>query len=176
LGGGARLGGGFDTGRTVRDQCFVVDSPQDLLYCRDVVPLRGNSQFKLNGSYPLPGDIVISGAYQNIPGPTYDADYPVTSAEVARSLGRPLAGGARTVTVPLVAPNTLYEDRTTRLDLRLSKIFQINRVRLQLNLDAYNALNSDAIRGVNDTYASRWLLPTSIIDPRHIQVGGQISF
>ena len=27
LAGGARVGGGFDTGRTVRDQCFTVDAP-----------------------------------------------------------------------------------------------------------------------------------------------------
>jgi hypothetical protein len=63
-----------------------------------------------------------------------------------------------------------------RLDLRLSKIFQINRMRLQLNLDAYNALNSDAVITGNDTFDSRWLQPNLIIDPRHVQVGGQISF
>jgi hypothetical protein len=176
LGSGARFGGGLDTGRSVQDTCFVVDSPQELLYCREVTPLKGNTQIKFNGSYPLPGDVVISGAFQNIPGPDYTASYPATTAQVAQSLGRPLSGGVRTVSVPLVAPNTLYEDRTSRLDLRVSKIFRINRVRLQVNLDAYNALNSDSIRGVNSTFASRWLEPTSLIDPRHIQIGGQLSF
>jgi hypothetical protein len=176
LGGGARIGGGFDTGRSVLDRCYVVDSPQDLLHCRVVTPFKGQTQIKLNGSYPLPGDVVVSGAFQNVSGPSYDAAYDATSAEVARSLGRPLAGGTRTASVPLVAPQTLFEARITRLDLRLSKIFQIQRVRLQLNLDAYNALNAGSIISVNSDFDSRWRQPDSIIDPRHIQIGGQISF
>jgi hypothetical protein len=141
-----------------------------------VTPFEGHTQVKLNGSYPLPGDIVLSGAFQNIPGPDYDANYPATSAEIARSLGRPLAGGTRTATVPLVTPKTLFEPRITRLDLRVSKIFQINRVRLQLNLDAYNALNAGDIISINSTFDSRWRQPNSILDPRHIQIGGQLSF
>ena len=96
--------------------------------------------------------------------------------QIAASLGRPLAGGTRTATVPLVAPQTLFEPRITRLDLRVSKIVQINRVRLQLNLDAYNALNAGSIISVNDTFNARWRQPDSIIDPRHVQIGGQISF
>ena len=176
LGGGARIGGGFDTGRSVQDKCFVVDSPQELLHCSVVTPFKGQTQIKLNGSYPLPGDVVVSGTFQNISGPDYDANYPATSAEIARSLGRPLAGGTRTATVPLVAPRTLFEPRITRLDLRVSKIFQINRVRLQLNLDAYNALNNSDIVTINSTFDSRWRQPNLILDPRQFQVGGQLSF
>jgi hypothetical protein len=176
LGRGARFGGGFDTGRTVQDTCFVVDSPQEMLHCREVTPFKAQTQIKLNGSLPLPGEIVVAMTYQNISGPSYEANYPATSEEIAPSLGRPLAGGTRTATVPLVAPFTLFEDRTTRLDLRVSKIFRINRMRLQLNLDAYNALNSDAIRSVNSTFDARWRQPNSIIDARHVQFGGQLTF
>jgi hypothetical protein len=175
LGGGARIGGGFDTGRSVQDRCYVVDSPQELLHCRVVTPFEGQTQLKLNGSYPLPYGVVVSGAFQNISGPNYTASYPATTAEIAPSLGRPLAGGTRTVDVPLVAPQTLFEPRISRLDMRLSKIFQINRVRLQINLDAYNTLNAGSITSVNNTFDSRWRLP-EIIDPRHVQIGGQISF
>jgi hypothetical protein len=176
LGNGIRFGGGIDTGRSVQDKCFVVDSPQELLYCREVNPFKGQTQLKLNGSVPLPYGVSLSGTYQNISGPDYEANYPATSEEVAPSLGRPLSGGTRTVTVPLVAPYTFFEDRTTRLDLRLSKVFQINRIRLQVNLDSYNALNTDAIRSINSTFNARWREPNSIIDPRHIQIGGQLSF
>jgi hypothetical protein len=141
-----------------------------------VTPFKGQTQLKLNGSLPLPADFVVSGAFQNVSGPSYNADYDATSAEVAASLGRPLAGGTRTVSVPLVAPQTLFENRISRLDLRLSKIFQINRVRLQLNLDAYNTLNAGSIVSVNSDFDSRWRQPDSVIDPRHVQIGGQISF
>ncbi len=175
LPGGARFGGGVDTGWSVRDTCYVVDSPQELLYCRVVTPFSANTQLKFNGSVPMKWGLVLAGTFQNLAGPTYDANYPATSAEVAPSLGRPLAGGTRTVTVPLVEPNTLFEARTSRLDLRLSKIFNFSSYRLQVNLDAYNALNSSSILSVNSTYDARWRQPNSVIDPRLFQVSGQIS-
>jgi hypothetical protein len=79
---------------------------------------------------------VVAGTYQNLSGPSYQANSNAPVAAVVPSLGRPLSGGVRTVSVPLVAPNVLFEGRTTRLDLRVSKIFRRGRTRLQLNLDA----------------------------------------
>ena len=168
--------GGFDTGKTVQDRCFVVDSPQELLNCRVVTPFKAQTQLKLQGIVPIAKGFVASAVWQNLSGPTYDANYAVTTAEVARTLGRPLSGGIQTITVPLVAPQTLFEDRITRLDLRLSKSFTINRFRIQANLDAYNALNAAPIRSVNSVYGAAWRRPTQILDARIVQFGGQISF
>ena len=109
-------------------------------------------------------------------GPSYDANYAYTTAAIEPSLGRPLAGGRRTAVVPLVAPQTLFDDRIRRLDFRLSKIINYNRFRFQINFDAYNALNSASVRSVNGTYGSRWGNPTSIMDPRIFEIGGQIDF
>ena len=79
--------------------------------------------------------------------------------------------------MPLVAPQTVFEGRIRRLDLRLTKIFQLTtRVRLQANLDAYNALNSSAIQSLQTAYGPSWLSPATILDPRLFQVSGQISF
>ena len=180
-----RLGGGVDTGRSVLDRCFVVDSPSlslwdnrvhDLLHCRVVTPFSAQTQFKLHGVFPLPGDFVASFAYMNLSGPQILAQYEASTNEIARSLGRPLSGGVQTMTVPLVAPQTLFEDRITRLDLRLSKIIRVNRFRFQVNLDAYNALNANSVRAVINTYGARWQQPRQILDPRIIQIGGQINF
>ena len=94
-----------------------------------------------------------------------------------RSAGRcPAALSTPAVAIPLVAPQTLFEDRITRLDLRLSKILKFNRYRFQINLDAYNVLNSNAIRAVNSTYGSAWRTPLQILDPRLIQFGGTLNF
>ena len=126
--------------------------------------------------FPLPANFVTSFAFQNLAGPTYNATYTATAAEII-GLGRPLSGGATTVqNIPLVAPQTLFEDRVTRLDLRLSHSFQVQRVRVQLNLDAYNALNANSVRAVNSAYGSAWTRPQQILDPRILQVGGQLSF
>jgi hypothetical protein len=144
--------------------------------CRVVTPFKAQTQVKLNGSYPLPAGVVVAGTFQNLSGPAYQANYNATTAEVAPSLGRNLSGGVRTVLVPLVPTNTLFEDRITRVDLRVSKILRMRRARLQLNLDAYNALNSSAILAVNSTFDARWRQPNSVIDPRLFQVSGQLTF
>ena len=143
---GIRLGGGVDTGRSVGN-CFVY-SPQDLLNCRVVTPFTAQTQVKAHGVFPLPANFVTSFAFQNLAGPTYNA---TTRRQRPRSSdSRPLSGNATTVqNIPLVAPQTLFEDRVTRLDLRLSHSFQVQRVRVQLNLDAYNALNANSVRAVN---------------------------
>ena len=173
---GIQIGGGVDTGRSVQDQCFVVDSPQQMLHCREVRPWQAQTQVKFFGSVPLPGDLMVSSTYQDLSGPPINANYAATNAEIMGSLGRPLAGGRRTATVPLVAPQTLFEGRIRRLDLRVSKILYVGRFRFQINFDSYNALNSSAVLAVNQTFGSRWQQPTGIMDPRLMQIGGQIDF
>src|SRR5207247_6668832 len=143
LAGGALFGGGFDTGRSVKDRCFVIDSPEQLFFsravatpgaqlppidfCHVVTPFKAQTQLKLFGNVPLPGDFVVSGAYQNLPGPVIVADYPAGNAVIAPTLGRNLAGGAQNVIVPLIAPETKRDGRVTRLDARLSKVEGITR-------------------------------------------------
>ncbi len=173
---GITIGGGFDTGRSVLDRCFVVDSPEELFNCRVVTPFKAQTQVKLQGIVPIKAGFVASMTWQNLSGPAYDANYAVPTAVVAQSLGRPLSGGVQTKTVALVAPQTLFEDRIARLDLRLSKSFRFDRVRIQANLDAYNALNANSVRSVISVYGSRWQTPSQILDARLLQFGGQISF
>ena len=125
---------------------------------------------------PLPGDVVASFLFQNLSGPSYDANYSATNADIAPSLGRNLAGNVQAVTIPLVPPQTLFEDRVSRLDLRLSKVFTVGRFGVRGNVDAYNVLNTNSVRSVLSTYGARWRTPTQILDPRLVEVGGTISF
>jgi len=184
LGRGARLGGGFDTGRSVNDNCYVVDSPAATANtingehtCRVVTPFTGQTQLKLNGSFSLPAGFVLSGVYQDMSGPQITATYAATNQQIAPSLGRNLSGGALSANVQLVVPQTLFEGRIRRLDMRVTKIFKLTqRVRLQANLDAYNALNSSAIQSLQTAFGPNWRQPTTILDPRLLQVGGVLSF
>ncbi|MQA31506.1 MAG: hypothetical protein GEU82_17000 [Luteitalea sp.] len=194
LDSGMQLGGGVDTGRTVVDRCFVIDSPQELLHCRIVTPFKAQTQLKAFISYPLPGDFALSGTYQNLPGASFQANYPAPNAEVVPSLGRDLAGcGARTgaactatAVVPLIAPMTQFLERRSQLDLRLTKRLQLGpRARLQMVLDIYNVLNASTVLAVNSTYGPAWQRPASdnsiggvdpILPGRLMQIGGQFSF
>jgi hypothetical protein len=188
FGDGIRLNAGFDTGQTVNDFCFTADVPNqprdeegDPLtagpFCRWTIPFAGRAQFKINGSLPLPGDFMVSGKFQNLPGQSYQADYAVSTAEVQRSLGRPLAGGVRSVTVPLVAPQTLREDRRSQLDLRVSRTFRIGTEnRFTANVDLYNALNASWVQGQFEVYGPRWRQPSLILPGRLLQVSGSVDF
>ena len=189
LNSGTLFGGGVDTGRTVLDNCFVTDSPQQLLYCRVTVPFHAQTQVKLYGSYLLPYDINVSAMFQNVGGPEIEANYSASNAEIAPSLGRNLAAcrGAAVcnarVTVPLVEPLTLWEDRRTQLDLRLSKRFRMSsHVSLKANFDVYNVMNASPVLGVNHTYGARWREPfattatEAILQGRFFQFSGQLTF
>ena len=74
------------------------------------------------------------------------------------------------------------DNKYSALDLRLSKSLQIQRFRVQLNLDAYNALNANSVRALSSTFGSggrasaAWQRPQQILDPRLFQIGGQINF
>src|SRR2546430_5049994 len=104
---GAILSGGLDTGRTVADRCFVVDSPQELRFCHVVAPFGSQTQLKLLGAYPLPWNLRVSGNWQNLSVLPYSAGatlpvttgwswagYVATNAQIAPSLGRNLAADA----------------------------------------------------------------------------------
>ncbi len=199
LGNGGRVAGGIDTGRSVEDSCFNVDSPGAVAAslpgasnapiphtattidgqktCHVVTPLAGNTQFKLNGSYPLPADFMFSATMQNVPGTSYIATYNATTAEILPSLGRNLSGGTRTVAVPLVMPQTLREARRTQIDVRFTKYLALaSSRRIQLNFDLYNVLNAADVLGENTTFGSSWRRPTLILNGRLVQFSGTYNF
>ena len=186
---GARLGGGIDTGRTTSDVCDVRKALPELNitgsfnvsptspFCRVTSPFSGNTQIKLNGSYPLPREFFVSALYQNLSGPAYLADWAAPTAAIAPSLGRDLAGGVRTATVGLLAPSTYYDSRTTRLDLRIGKNVRLTqRVKVQGNVDLYNVTNSGSVLADTNAFGARWLVPTLVLEPRILQFSAQISF
>ncbi len=82
-----------------------------------------------------------------------------------------------TATVPLVVPQSLFEDRLTRLDVRVAKRVQLTqRVRVQANFNVYNVLNGGAVTSLNTTYGSQWLVPSAIQDGRMIQFSANLTF
>ena len=115
---------------------------------------------------------------QSIPGATLAANLSVPSAVAAQTLGRPLAGNAAFATVNLVAPGSVLGDRVNQLDLRVGKLLKLGRVRTQISVDLYNALNSSAIQTSNQTFIANgnWLTPTLILPSRFAKITGQVDF
>ena len=94
----------------------------------------------------------------------------------AASLGRSLSGNAPNVPVNVVAPGTLYGDRINQVDFRLAKIFKFGRMRTQIGLDLYNALNSSAVQTYNQTFGTAYLTPTLVLPARFAKVSAQVDF
>ena len=171
---GALLSGGFDTGTTAEDRCFVVDSPQDLRHCRQTRGFGDQLQFKMLGSLPLPLDFQISANYQDLSTVPIQANYRVSNAVAAPTLGRNLIFGS--ATVPLLDPYSEMLNRVRQFDFRLTKLFNIEGARVELQFDLYNAFNANPTLAFNNRYGSGYLVPVTILDGRIVKFGAQFTF
>jgi hypothetical protein len=182
LGGGWNIGNGVQLGTTAggtaqasTNNCYVIDSPQQLFNCKVNVPYQ--SRVKVNGSYTFPHGFQVAAVVQSNPGANYSANRTYTLAEIQPSLGRPLSGGATTVVVPLVKPFSLFGPRINQVDLRATKLLRVSeRLRVQLNADMYNVFNSNTPVTIFGTYNARWGQPTQVLDGRLAKFSTQLDF
>jgi hypothetical protein len=171
---GVAIQGGVSIGRTKTSDCFVVNSPEQLRFC-DITP-PWQPQIKFSVVYPLPWwDLMTSAAFQSYPGPEVLANWSAPASAVF-GLGRPLAGNARSVTVPLIEPGTIYGERLNQLDFRIAKSIDMGGRRLLPQLDLYNAFNGNAVYRHSNTFGGSWLRPTRVLLGRLIKFSIQVDF
>jgi hypothetical protein len=199
---GLTFQGGFSTGKVMEDNCEIVAKLPEMnnqgaigggtpaswraaQYCHRESPFL--TQFKAYGVYIIPRvDVQLSGSFRSIPGQTpatppnndVNAAFVASNAFLATNstLGRPLSGGVPSVTLQLLEPYTKYVDRRNELDMRFGKVFRMRgRSRAVVSLDLYNALNSDAVINVNQSFAS-YLRPIEILNARVAKVSVNFDF
>jgi hypothetical protein len=176
---GLRVQGGFSTGRQSDDSCALrAAAPETALtnpYCNTQESFQ--TQFKMLATYTIPTvDVLVSGSFQSYPGREIAANARFNNVAVSPSLGRNLAGGASNVTVNLVEPDSLYNERLNQLDVRFGKVIRVAGARASINLDVYNLLNKDTITGQNNNFGAVWMRPSSIILARFAQVSATFDF
>ena len=133
------------------------------------------TQVKFLTSYTLPYDIQIAATLQNQEGPQRIAQVTYSSAVIGALLGRPATQGNQTVNV--IEPGTLYGDRFTQFDLRLTKIFSFaNGTRLRAMFDLFNLFNSNSIVRESPGFGPSWLTPQSIMPGRLGKFAFQFDF
>ena len=180
------LFGGITTERKATTECdgsntaatTARDNPNGLRFCDNVPPFR--TTYKLSGTYQLPWQFQLSGSLIATPGPSVAANYPVTAAIA----GRPVlgsTGGATSINVNLIEPNTVFLDYKKQLDLRLARNFRFGTRRVQGFADIFNLMNAGTVLRVNETYGSdpatnAWMTPLTIMDGRYLRFGVQMSF
>ena len=203
---GVTLTGGMATGAMASDECFVVDSPQQMRpgYC-NVSPgwWRYGTQFKLNGSVPLPYDTEFAFVFQNLPGLQRRSEYragadPAERAAIEAQLGRPMVGAELISLFPsgvgfyedqpssslpyngftFLENSTQFEPRLTQLDLRFTKIVNVGGARVRAWFDVYNLFNSNDATNIVDGYVSGGGFPaiSDIMNGRLFRFGGQFDF
>ena len=143
------------------------------------------TQIKLLGTYTVPKiDVQVSGTFQSVIGPIINAYN--TYAGTAPGLGRPFSSGSSTVNlIPGwvdafgfrgLPTGTEFGDRLNQFDLRFTKIVNVGKGRVDLNVDLYNAFNSDAILQEVQNYGVAWRNATSIIQPRCVKFAARWDF
>ena len=182
---GLLLQGGISTGRTVTDNCQIVAALPSLLTSGSTVtPLaycHANSGFITRGTflaaYTFPRiNLLVSAAFQSVPGPAITGNFVASNALIAPSLGRNLSAGTTSNdTINLVAPGALYGERMNQLDLRVGKRLRLGSMRLTPNFDLYNVTNADTVITENANY-SAFRVPTSVLNGRLAKVSVQWDF
>jgi hypothetical protein len=180
LSGDAFVQGGVSIGRTATNNCYANDLPQLAIagprteeYCDVKPPLSAGSQVKFAGSYRLPWNVSVAATYQNNPGIAVLANYAVPTAAAAAALGR---NPNSAVSLALVPPSSTYTSRFNQVDFRATRAFQAAGIRIRAHVDVYNMFNGSGIQGQNNTFGSRWLTPTSILQGRLLKVAAQVNF
>jgi hypothetical protein len=177
LRGGVLAQGGISTGRTLTDSCEIRAAVPEATvlnpYCRIQTPYL--TQLKLLAAYTIPAiGVQASGTFQSVPGPLIQANAVYTSAQVAGSLGRPLAGAA-TAQVNVIAPGNAYGDRLNQLDFRVGKLLRFGRTKTALNVDIYNVFNDNAALTENASFAV-FRQPLLVLNPRLVKFSVNLDF
>jgi carboxypeptidase family protein len=178
---GITFQGGINSGKTVTDVCDVRAHLPELALTNPYCHVDSGMVTRVTGfgSYVIPKvDVLISGTFRSDQGAQLAANYTVTSAAVAQSLGRPLAGSVPNVTINLIAPGALYGDRVNELDLRLAKVLRFGRTRTNIGFDVYNLLNANPVLTYNPAFIpnGNWLVPTSVLQARFVKIGASLDF
>jgi hypothetical protein len=192
--GGLTVQGGTSTGQNVADACEVRANLPELSagigaglvgsnvsttspYCH--VAYGVLTQLRAVGLYTIPKvDVQVSVVAFSKPGALLAANYTVTNAEAAKSLGRNLSGNATQVTVNLVEPGSMYGDRLNQLDFRVAKLLKLGHGRAMIGVDMFNALNASSILTNNNTFVpgGTWLQPSAVLTARMAKITAEFTF
>ena len=191
---GLQLQAGTSTGQRVTDYCDVrgklpeqsigFSTASELPNYNPVNPYchfePGNTtRFTGAGSYTIPKiDVQVAATLQSSPAEPLRADWTVSSAIVAQTLGRPLSGSAPNITVNLLAPDQMKGPRVNQVDLRFGKVLRFGGQRATVSVDMFNAFNADTALTFNQNFTpgGQWLVPLTVLTARTAKVTVQYDF
>ncbi len=168
---------GYTVSKTEVEAANGVANPNALINAKGVIGIDRTHTLKITASYLLPGDWNVAANFRTQTGE------PVTRTLRVSGLNQGV------VTVNAEPLGSYRLDPLTTLDVRVSKIFRVQRQQeLELNLDGYNLTNANTVWAVrtltgriNLRYAGdpagqvinqqQFLSPTNILAPRILRFG-----
>ena len=201
---GARLSGGVDMRNDRQDNCGILEGDHPAAVGIGGAPSFDSSTFadgsrfcdtetgyrpdlKFSGAYELPWGVLTSATVQNASGPAITGGWAAPNNLVTfPALGRNLASCpttaapgncAATKAINLIQPQSVFGDRLTQVDLRVSKRFTLpHNARFALNADLYNVTSSNWIIAYGTTFGPQFQRPSQVLSPRMFKIGGQFDF
>lgn len=167
-----------DLSLTMTGNARAATDPRTDAFCDVRPPML--AQYKGQVAYPLPIiGVSVSANFQSLSGPELRAQYPLSNALAAPSLGRNFT--AVPPTIDLQPAGTLYGDRVYQTDLRFSKQLRAGGAVIRPTFSIYNLFNANPVQTYITTYApagatQNWLNPTVILQARFVDLGVQIDF
>ena len=156
-------------------QSGMFENPNRLRYCETRMPYRPMG--KLSGALPLPFDTMISGLVQVFPGAPIQATYEVDRVDFPGLVNLGAADDTNPgLTVNLIEPGTVFEDYTTEMQLRFSKVVTINDIRTRFYMDATNITNRARVTSRNRYYGGGGVRNPDFLRINTIEPGRRLSF
>ncbi len=196
---GLLLQGGVSAGKGMTDNCAIVAAVPEVLsipaalpagvqapiaplgslssqsFCHQETPVQ--PLYKGLASYLTPWwGIRVAGTFQSLPGPQVPATNIYNNGNRLATTDLPRQFTNAQANVNLIQPGTMWGDRLNQIDLRFTKVLNVGKGKFDLNLDLYNAFNSDAVIAELGSFGPVWRLPLTVIQPRFVKFAVRYDF
>jgi hypothetical protein len=151
---------------------WLVDTPQSPNDEYFPLDTRWRWNFKVNGTYSLPYDIIVGGIVDVYSGYLGQRTYVFRPTDPS---GPPLVQ-LTSVTLRLEPFGSRHEDAIPVVNLRAGKKFVFGRKAIQANVDLLNVANTSGIKGATYVSGPSFGTVSSIQSPRLARVGVSFEF
>jgi Carboxypeptidase regulatory-like domain len=161
----ATVFGGLTIGRDYGDQdSGDLNNPNVRINNVGAIGFDSTYQIRAGFSYRLPYDLQVSGSVREATGLPESRIFPVPGLTQV------------TQNVQVVPRGEFRYPWQNLVDLRFTKVFRRNSLRLEPIVDLYNVFNNNAVTNAVATVGPSLGRPSAIVMGRLLRVGGQLSF
>ena len=150
-----------------------LNDPNVTIHPKGIIGNDSQVGFRLSGSYLLPKEISIAGAFIANSGYPYQSTFQITRAAAALQ-GVTLTRATQTITLSDRGDERFPSVKTA--DVRISRAFRFGTRKITPEINFFNIGNAAPIVALNVPVAATYLAPSEILAPRIIRIGFSVDF